>query len=103
MKTGPSRRNILKLAGVGLTVPLLPLQQARSQGASTKRKKGPAELALGLASYSLREFNLDQTLAMAKRVGLERICLKSMHLPMDSTPEQIRAISAKVREAGLDL
>ena len=103
MKTRQSRREILKLGGVGLTVPLIPNLQAKSQGASSNAQKGPVEFSLGLASYSLREFNLDQTLSMAKRVGLESICLKSMHLPMDSTPEQIQAISAKVREAGLDL
>jgi sugar phosphate isomerase/epimerase len=40
---------------------------------------------------------------MTKRVGLKNIALKSMHMPMDSTPEQIKAIAAKVREAGLNL
>lgn len=103
MKTRQSRRDILKLAGVGLTVPLIPTRRAKSQGVTSKTNKGPVEFSLGLASYSLREFNLDQTLSMAKRVGLESICLKSMHLPLDSTPEQIRAIAAKVRRAGLNL
>jgi len=42
-------------------------------------------------------------LAMTKRVGLTHICLKSFHLPLDATVEQIAAAAAKVKEAGLDL
>lgn len=60
-------------------------------------------LTLGLASYTLREFSLDETIAMTLRVGLKHICLKSMHLPMDSTTAQIETAAEKVRNAGLDL
>lgn len=56
---------------------------------------------LGLASYTCREFDLDATLAMARRVGLGRITLKDMHLPLDSSDEAIRAAMAQVRAAGL--
>lgn len=61
------------------------------------------QFELGMASYTLRNFTLDETIAMTKRVGLKNIALKSMHMPMDSTPEQIKAIAAKVRAAGLNL
>jgi sugar phosphate isomerase/epimerase len=64
----------------------------------------PASLfSLGLASYSLREFDLDAALAMARRLGFGRIALKDMHLPLDSPEEKIRAAAEKVRAAGLDL
>lgn len=56
---------------------------------------------LGLASYTCREFDLDATLAMALRVGLGRITLKDMHLPLDSPDEVIRTVIAKTRAAGL--
>jgi sugar phosphate isomerase/epimerase len=59
--------------------------------------------SLGLASYTLRKFSLDETLAMTKRVGLTHICLKSFHLPLDATAEQIAAVVEKVKTAGLDL
>jgi hypothetical protein len=58
---------------------------------------------LGLASYSLRKFNLDQTLAMTKRVGLKYIAFKSFHLPLESTQAEIQESIAKVKEAGLEL
>lgn len=63
----------------------------------------PPRFALGLASYTFREFDLDATLAMARRLGFGRICLKDMHLPLDSPEEVVRAAAEKVRAAGLEL
>ena len=40
---------------------------------------------------------------MTQRVGLDRICLKSMHLPLDSKPAEIAAATDKVKRAGLVL
>ena len=40
---------------------------------------------------------------MTKRVGLDRICLKSMHLPLDARSEQIASAVEKVKQAGLTL
>lgn len=58
---------------------------------------------MGLASYTFRNFSLDDTIKAAKRLGLKRLALKSMHLPLESTPAQIREAAAKVKAAGLDL
>ncbi len=63
-------------------------------------RHGPS-FELGLASYTFREFDLDATLAMAARLGLGRISLKDMHLPLDSSEEIIRRTVAKVRAYGL--
>ena len=63
---------------------------------------GPAPgFELGLASYSFREFGLDEALAMARRLGFSRIALKDMHLPLDSPDDKIRATVDKVRSYGL--
>jgi len=60
-------------------------------------------IQLGLASYTCREFSLDDTIAMAKRVGLMNIGLKSMHLPLEASDDEIRMAAQKVRDAGLNL
>lgn len=60
-------------------------------------------LRLALASYTLRNFKLPETIAMTVRVGLDAICLKSMHLPLEASAEQIQAAAAEVRKAGLEL
>ena len=68
-----------------------------------KKSKKKPKFELGMASYSLRKFNLDDTLAMTKRVGLKKIAFKSFHLPLESSEEQIKEIVAKVKQAGLTL
>jgi len=99
-----TRRQLLQVAGIGFglgtATSLVGLGQAQSSAAL---QEGKRRFELGLASYTLREFKLDETLAMTQRVGLKYICFKSFHLPLDSTPADIEAAVAKVREAGLTL
>src|SRR5512137_2169205 len=45
-------------------------------------------LKVGIASYSLLKFNLDQAIAMTKEAGVKYICLKDVHLPLKSTTAQ---------------
>jgi len=102
----PSRREFFKWVGVAGSALAVGAVYGRpgiaaEGGSQAGKKKTP--FSLGLASYTLRKFDLDQTLAMTRRVGLTHICLKSFHLPLDATPEQIAAAVAKVKEAGLDL
>lgn len=58
---------------------------------------------LGMASYSLRSFPLDKALAMTAELRLKHLCLKSFHLPLDASQQQIAEAVAKVKQAGLDL
>ena len=98
-----NRRRFLQVAGIGaasLTGARCCLGQAQS---SAVKQAGKQQFQLGLASYTLRKFELNETLAMTNRLELKYICFKDFHLPMDSTPEQIQAVVAKVKEAGLIL
>ncbi|MCF7972377.1 MAG: sugar phosphate isomerase/epimerase [Phycisphaerae bacterium] len=76
---------------------------ASAQSANASSEKATVAFGLGLASYTLRQFDLDQVIAMTKRVGLTRITLKSMHMPLDASDAQIKSMAQKVRRAGLDL
>jgi len=101
--TKQSRRYFLKILGAG-TAFLASADCSPAQiGSAGKQKKTRQKFGLGLASYTLREFNLEDTLKMTKKVGLKNICFKSMHLELDSTPEQIRETVQKVKDAGLKL
>ena len=103
-KKEQSRRQFIKIASISAAASLTGATSSLGQvRGSAQRQAGQQRFKLGLASYTLRKFNLDDTLAMTKRVGLEYICFKDVHLPMDSTPDQIRAVLAKVKEAGLIL
>lgn len=60
-------------------------------------------LNLGLASYSTRKYSLDETISMCNRLGIKHLALKSMHLPLESSDEQIKSVASKVKNAGIDL
>lgn len=99
-----SRRQFIKLAGAGAAVSLAGAADASAiYDSGIVVRGGKPQFKLGLASYTLRKFKLDETLAMTKRVGLKYICFKSFHLPLESSDEQIREVVKKVEDAGLIL
>jgi inosose dehydratase len=104
----PTRRQFLQWTGAGAAASLtagggVVVQEAMAVEEGTARTSTSQPFDLALASYSFRKFPLDRALAMTARLGLKHICLKSFHLPLDSTPEQIAAAAAKVKAAGIDL
>jgi sugar phosphate isomerase/epimerase len=116
MEPNRNRREFLQIATVGAAAlvgaPAWGAESNKKGKARTRRaEKASAPVStgrklsfeLGLASYTCRKFDLTQTLVMANRVGLTHIALKDVHLAMNSTPEQIKAVAAQVKEAGLDL
>jgi inosose dehydratase len=98
-----SRRNFFKLAGAASLAAVGGSLSAGAFAADSPapKKPGRAKFHLGMASYTLRNFKLDQALAMTRRLGLEYICLKSFHLPLEAKPDEIAAAAAKVKQAGL--
>ena len=106
-----TRRRFLEVAGAGIAVLAAGGAAAEKKAKKAKKDKQrppapPARklpLELGLASYTLRKFPLDQALQMTRRVGLEFICLKSFHLPLEATADQIAEAAAAVKKAGLVL
>ena len=102
MARSSDRRQFLKLAGASAVAcvaasPRDALAAGRSEPAPT------APFTLGMASYTLRLFPVDQAIEMTKRLGLTHICFKDFHLKLDATPDVIAATVAKVKAAGLDL
>jgi sugar phosphate isomerase/epimerase len=63
----------------------------------------PERLKLGLASYSMREFPLDQALAWAKLMNVKYMTFKDVHVPRTDPPEATRAVRAKIEAAGITI
>lgn len=78
---------------------------ARVDGQAQGGTKLPSRrgLNLGVASYSMRELSLDQALAGAKTLGVTSMTFKDVHLPRTDPPEVTRALSAKIRAAGITI
>ena len=97
-----TRRNFLRLTGMGLATSVLP---AMTLG-NTKETYTPApsfHFQLGIASYSFRKFPLEEALKMTNRLNINRISLKDYHLKLDSSDEAIGDAVRKCKEAGIRL
>lgn len=65
------------------------------------REARAAKLKLGIQLYSLRGYPVEQALPHAKELGFEEVEFYSGMLPLDATPDAIKATVAKVKELGL--
>ncbi len=101
MRNGTAtRRGFFASGALGLLAPSL-LPASLAAGMKTNENEVPFRLAL--ASYTLRAFPLTEALAMTRRVGVKHICLKSFHLPLEASPEEIARVRKEVADAGIDL
>ena len=94
-----TRNEFLKLAGIGISA-AIPVAAA---GPFINPPRTGVKLNLALASYTLRSFSLDDTIKMTIRLGLTNISLKAMHMPLESSADEIKKIAEKIRSAGLNL
>jgi sugar phosphate isomerase/epimerase len=99
-----TRRSFLQTGVVGSTAISTGAFSTLVVADVVKPQRDPcAGLKLGLTSYTLRKFDLDQALAMTKEAGVKYISLKDMHLPLKSTPVERQLAHHKVEAAGLTL
>ncbi len=63
---------------------------------------GPAgDLKLGVATYSLREFSRHLAIQDIKKLDTQYVNIKEVHLPLNSTPEEIQKARSEFDKAGL--
>jgi sugar phosphate isomerase/epimerase len=89
-----NRRSFLGVAAVLAAARGLPVSAART---------APGELKLGVATYSLRKFSRAEAIGMLKELGVGYVSIKSFHLPLDSSAEELKAGSKEFRDAGFKI
>lgn len=94
------RRKFLSTAGVGLAAASVP---GLASACHTGEKKPFTKVKLGIASYSLRHFSLEESLGIAIRCGVDRMTLKSMHLPLDLDKAAIGKDIERCRQKGITI
>jgi sugar phosphate isomerase/epimerase len=101
MTTNRSRRRFFGTAAAAAAWTSL----GRVPGAESATLAGGSggRLKLGLASYSMREFPLDQALAWAKLMDVKYMTFKDVHIPRTDPPEATRALRAKIEAAGITI
>ncbi|MDD2380631.1 MAG: TIM barrel protein [Mariniphaga sp.] len=99
-----NRRNFLKITGIGMAASALPgLVNASTGQAEAKSKRRKNNIQLGVASYTLRKFSTEDALDMTLRCGVNRITFKDMHLPLDSSQDEIRRVVDLCKKKGVTL
>lgn len=101
MKT--NRRNFLKVSGLGFAATTIPTFSYALTLKSRMKNSTTESFQLGIATYSLRKFTLEDTLVVCNKLGIKKIALKSFHLPLDSTEEQIKFAIQKCNDAGVEV
>jgi sugar phosphate isomerase/epimerase len=96
-----NRRNFLKLSGIGMTAMAIPSLSISAETSAKKIKSAPVRL--GLASYTLRKMNLDDTLAVCQKLGIKNISLKEFHLKLTASDAEIAEAAKKCKDAGVEL
>jgi sugar phosphate isomerase/epimerase len=101
-----SRRNFVKKAGAGLlaagATSVFGVNDLYA-GNSGRVAECESSLAgkkdlfkIGVAGFTFRDFNIDQTIQMLDRINVRYLCIKDFHLPFNSTDEEIKAFHAKL-------
>lgn len=104
-----SRRRFIGMTAAAAAPPLFGRRAGADPRVHPSRHAGAAPavgrtaLKLGVASYSMREFTLDQTLEMARRLGVKYMTFKDVHVPRTEAPELTRARRAKIEAAGITI
>ena len=93
-----TRNEFMRIAGLSGVATLTGVS-----GFAEDLKEKSADLTLGLASYTLRNFKLEDVIKISQRLGLNNIALKSMHMPMESSADELKQIAEKIKSAGLKL
>jgi len=94
-----TRRAFLTSTTAALALPLITTD---ARAASPPPADAPP-LKIGVASYSLRKFTLDQALAMARQLNVRYMTFKDVHIPRTDSPEALRATRAKIEAAGITI
>ena len=95
-----SRRKFLQMTAMSLTATGM---NSFVSNASPVFEHAKTSYQLGMAGYTFRYFDVDQTIAMMKRTGVKELSIKDFHLPLDSSPEKIKEVKDKFNAAGINI
>lgn len=98
-----SRRTFLRNLTIGVAGTPLAVSQAVLGKAPDNDLRVSENIRLGVASYSLRNFSRSEAIKMIRQLGAEYVNIKSFHLEMDSTPDELVRGRREFEQAGLTI
>ncbi len=98
-----NRRNFLKTAGFGaVTLTGLGVSNRAFAGKSFNHASENSDVEIGVATYSMRKLTIDQVVDGMKTMQLKKLSIKSMHLPLEASNEQISSVINKLKSFGME-
>ncbi|HTE24140.1 sugar phosphate isomerase/epimerase family protein [Flavitalea sp.] len=99
-----SRRNFIKLAGVGALATGMPFS-SNATGTSNSSAKTPELFGLGVVGFSFTDYknDIDKTIEVVKGIRVTNVALKDFQLPYNSSQEQIDQVMGKFKAAGISV
>jgi inosose dehydratase len=98
-----TRRSVIQGVAIGAACAALPTFSLPGEAPEDTAHDQFRGLRVGVASYSLRAFPLDQALQAIRRLGVRDLSLKDVHLPLSSTAEQRRRVRQQAEDLGLTI
>jgi sugar phosphate isomerase/epimerase len=95
-----TRRSFIRTTGAGVLAAGIPAIVSGTAAVNPPAKKDLFRLAI--AGYTFAKINLDDSLAMMKRVGVNLLGVKDFHLPLNSSKEVIDQTLAKMKSFGVE-
>ncbi len=98
-----SRRKFIQTAALGIAGSAAIPFSGKAALFQKAEIKNNTNLPMGVAGYTFAKFDLDQSIAMMKRVNLKYLSIKDFHLPLNSSEEKIKSVLAKLNDANINL
>jgi inosose dehydratase len=99
-----SRRQFLKLSGTGiLAAGVSSVYVLNASPAPPRKMTSQDTFEVGMAGYTFAQLSLEKLTEIMKRIGVTNLSVKDMHMPLNSTREQIDAVTGKLKSAGINV
>ena len=95
-----NRRDFIKTGALGAAAALGGCTSGAC-GPKACRSGAKPKFHIAMAGYTYNKFKIDETLKALERYDVHHLCVKSFHLPFDSTPAQIAEFRRKCSDHGV--
>ncbi len=96
-----SRRKFIRAGTMGVAASAVVPFIVNASGQTAKRSQKHEPLKLGMAGFTFLNFDLPASIKMMQRVNVKNLSVKDFHLPLDSTPEKIKAVLQQLNDGGI--
>ena len=98
-----SRRNFIQKAALSVVGAVNMPFINKAISANDFPDKQENGLPVGIAGYTFAKFDLEKSIAMMKRVGVQNLSLKDFHLPINSDDEKVKSVMSQFADAGINV